>query len=192
MFFEGSAVLSMSDTNWSCKGTESISYLRVEDSSFKLLAFPARFARLQNLQVVYLSLGKVGKDGASVSLSDGLANVRRLCIIGDDLFVTVPANVQWEEVCFSGEKSLGITFVDATAFVSRCSRFAFCYKSLVGTWMPILCRCFAAQSLDFEVGDHSDGRSLLYRGSVDFVRCFCGACLTCLARSQKALRKWAT
>ena len=192
VFVEGIAVLSMPDEDWSSKVAESISYMRIADRSMNWLAVPARFARLQNLQVVYLALGRLGAEGNSVPLQDSLANVRRLSIVADDLFITVPATVQWEEVHFGGEKALCINFVDVKAFVSSCSRFATAYKSLIGTWMPILCQCLAAQGLPFQVEGLSRVRSLLFRGEADFSKCLCGACLRCLAQSQEALGDWAT
>lgn len=187
---EGTAACT-SHNIWS-RVAENISYLRVEDKSSELLGVPASFAGFLNLQVVYFAIGGLGKEGANVSLHNGLANVRRLCIIGDNLFITVPAKVQWEEVWFHSHKAVCITLVDVDAFVAKCRRFATCYKSLIGTWMPILCKCLAAQGLEFRVKDRENSMSLLARGKLNFVRCFCGACLKCLAPSQKALSDWAT
>ncbi len=96
--FEGSQLSRMSDQVWSDMAA-SISYVRIEDTSSTLLDVPASFAGFTNLQDVYRSLKGLGQDGAHVSLQNGVANVRRLCIISDkDMFVTVPANVRWEEV----------------------------------------------------------------------------------------------
>lgn len=188
---EGSHVSNMAGNVWS-RVAGNISYLRFVDQSSELLGVPASFAGFINLQVVYLSLAKLGKKGASVPLQDGLANVRRLYINGHDLFITVPAKVLWEEVFFVSDKVLCITFIDVNAFLASCSRFATYYDSLIGTWMPILCKSLAARGIEFEVIDQDDGHSVLVCGEVDFSRCFCGACLSCLTLSHKALSDWVT
>lgn len=58
--------------------------------------------------------------------------------------------------------------------------------------MPILCKTLAAQGVHFEVSAEGNGCSILSIGEVNFTGCVCGACLKCLAPSQKAVSDWAT
>ncbi len=193
VYVEGPAIVSISDGSWS-RVTGNISYLRYVAKASEMLDLSASFTGFKNLHIVYLHLRGLGKDGTNVPL-DGLANVKRLCILANDLFITVPAKVQWEEVWFGGFKALGVTFVDVDAFISSCDGFAVCYKSLIGAWLPLLCKSLAARGLDYFARDRDMGNfvnSVLSRGKVNFNRCFCGACLKCLAPFHGAVSEWAT
>lgn len=190
IFVEGLAVPSMSDVRWSSK--MAISHLRYIHWSSEFFGIPASFAGLQNLQDVHLMLGRLGKEGASVSLQNGLANVSRLYIEAENLFITVPAKVQWKEVWFGSLKgAMCITFVDMDAFVSRICQVGIRYKSQIGSWLPKMCRCLAAKGFRYSVRDLKNGGTLFFWGRFDFTRCVCGACLMCLASSQKVLTEWA-
>ena len=151
---------------------------------------PAYFAKMHILTIVKIQVDELGSARCHVCL-EGLARVKRLCLIGTALYVKVPARVSWRGLTVKSQ-TLGISFADAAWFAMNVSIAAFRYRFMSGSSLlevsrewSACCRSWSSKEYPWR-GHESTFVTCPPDTAMTFSQCFCGVCMSCLRDSGVA------
>ncbi len=170
----------------------SLKALRLDCTGTRLASPPNFFADCPNLTKLCIVADKIGAEGSPLPLT-GLNHVKVLVMEGSEMYICMPSTFAWETAYFFGSSTVFLAFDDIDLFAKNIAQayFVVGYDSVKGTWLPRLCAALGDEDIEWEVCGGEDGllpqiHCPRQEYDIDIAKCWCGACLDCLAAAGLA------